>query len=36
VRSLRLDVSPDDTSWFAGDGWWLSRSEPTGDETQAA
>jgi protein-L-isoaspartate(D-aspartate) O-methyltransferase len=35
VRSLRLDVSPDDTSWFAGDGWWLSRSEP-GEETQAA
>ena len=24
VRSLRLDGSPDDSCWFAGDGWWLS------------
>jgi protein-L-isoaspartate(D-aspartate) O-methyltransferase len=23
VRALRLDA-PDDTCWFAGDGWWLS------------
>lgn len=27
VRSLRLDGSPDDTCWFAGEGWWLSTSE---------
>ena len=24
VQSLRLDGRPDDTSWFAGEGWWLS------------
>jgi protein-L-isoaspartate(D-aspartate) O-methyltransferase len=24
VRSLHLDGSPDDSCWFAGDGWWLS------------
>jgi protein-L-isoaspartate(D-aspartate) O-methyltransferase len=24
VRSLRLDTPPGETSWFAGDGWWLS------------
>jgi protein-L-isoaspartate(D-aspartate) O-methyltransferase len=24
VRSLRLDISPDDSCWFAGKGWWLS------------
>lgn len=28
VRSLRLDgSSPDDSCWFAGDGWWLSTAE---------
>jgi protein-L-isoaspartate(D-aspartate) O-methyltransferase len=27
VRSFRVD-SPDDTSWFAGDGWWLSTFDP--------
>jgi len=27
VRSIRLDGSPDDTCWFAGDGWWLSKAE---------
>lgn len=27
VRSLRRDGSPDDSSWFAGDGWWLSTAE---------
>ena len=28
VRSLRLDASsPDDSCWFAGDGWWLSTAE---------
>jgi protein-L-isoaspartate(D-aspartate) O-methyltransferase len=27
VRSLRLDGSPDDSCWFAGDGWWLSTAE---------
>ncbi len=27
VRSLRLDGQPDDSSWFAGDGWWLSTAE---------
>ncbi len=26
VRSLRLDSEPDDTCWFAGGDWWLSRS----------
>ena len=24
VRSLHRDNSPDDSCWFAGDGWWLS------------
>jgi protein-L-isoaspartate(D-aspartate) O-methyltransferase len=24
VQSLRLEDAPDDTCWFAGDGWWLS------------
>jgi len=24
VRSLHFDGSPDDSCWFAGDGWWLS------------
>jgi len=27
VRSLHLDGSPDDSCWFAGDGWWLSTAE---------
>jgi protein-L-isoaspartate(D-aspartate) O-methyltransferase len=35
VRSLRLDTSPDKTSWFAGDGWWLSRSELEVEKTEA-
>ncbi|WP_027579852.1 rRNA adenine N-6-methyltransferase family protein [Bradyrhizobium sp. Ai1a-2] len=29
VRSLRFDDRTDDTCWFAGDGWWLSTTEPT-------
>ena len=29
VRSLRLDGSPDESCWFAGDGWWLSTTELT-------
>jgi protein-L-isoaspartate(D-aspartate) O-methyltransferase len=29
VKSLRRDVPPDDSSWYAGEGWWLStRSNP--------
>jgi protein-L-isoaspartate(D-aspartate) O-methyltransferase len=27
VRSLRLDGSPDDSCWFAGDGLWLSTAD---------
>lgn len=27
VRSLRRGSPPDDSSWFAGDGWWLSTRE---------
>src|SRR5262249_44367197 len=27
IRSLRLDSAPDDTCWFAGDGWWLSMAK---------
>lgn len=27
VRSLRLDELPDDSCWFAGDGWWLSTTD---------
>lgn len=27
VRSFRLDGSPDDSCWFAGDGWWLSTAD---------
>jgi protein-L-isoaspartate(D-aspartate) O-methyltransferase len=36
VRSLRLDGSPDDSCWFAGDGWWLSTAVagPTADVEQ--
>lgn len=28
VRSLRLDDTPDETCWLAGDGWWLSATPP--------
>jgi protein-L-isoaspartate(D-aspartate) O-methyltransferase len=43
VQSLRRDA-PDDTCWFAGDGWWLSTAPaspsvasipPHGDITRA-
>jgi protein-L-isoaspartate(D-aspartate) O-methyltransferase len=27
VRSLRLDPDVDDSAWYVGTGWWLSRSE---------
>jgi protein-L-isoaspartate(D-aspartate) O-methyltransferase len=27
VRSLRRDETPDDTCWYAADGWWLSTAE---------
>lgn len=27
VRSLHLDGIPDDSCWFAGQGWWLSTKE---------
>jgi len=27
VRSLRLEGKPDDSCWFAGDGWWLSTAD---------
>lgn len=27
VRSLHLDGSPDESCWFAGDGWWLSTTD---------
>jgi protein-L-isoaspartate(D-aspartate) O-methyltransferase len=27
VRSLQLDSEPDETCWFAGGDWWLSRAE---------
>jgi protein-L-isoaspartate(D-aspartate) O-methyltransferase len=34
VRSLRiLPELPDSTSWFAGDGWWLSTAMPSGAVT---
>jgi protein-L-isoaspartate(D-aspartate) O-methyltransferase len=32
VRSLHLDSAPDQTCWFAGDGWWLSTVEVEGEE----
>jgi protein-L-isoaspartate(D-aspartate) O-methyltransferase len=28
LRSLRYHTQPDDTCWFAGDGWWLSTADP--------
>ena len=31
VRSLHLDSAPDQTCWFAGDGWWLSTTEAETD-----
>ncbi len=27
VRSLHLESAPDQTCWYAGDGWWLSTAE---------
>jgi protein-L-isoaspartate(D-aspartate) O-methyltransferase len=30
VRSFRVDDPPDETAWFAGDGWWLSTFDPEG------
>ncbi|WP_024510546.1 rRNA adenine N-6-methyltransferase family protein [Bradyrhizobium sp. ARR65] len=35
VRSLRLDGAPDDTCWYAGDGWWLSTAGAKGEQTEA-
>lgn len=35
VRSLHLDSVPDDTCWFAGEGWWLSTAEAA-TETDAS
>jgi protein-L-isoaspartate(D-aspartate) O-methyltransferase len=32
VKSFRIDESPDDTCWFAGDGWWLSTAAPDADD----
>jgi protein-L-isoaspartate(D-aspartate) O-methyltransferase len=31
VRSLHLDSAPDETCWFASEGWWLSTAEVEGD-----
>jgi len=31
VRSLHLDSAPDETCWFAGEGWWLSTAEAQGE-----
>lgn len=28
VKSLHRGSQPDDTCWFAGNGWWLSRADP--------
>jgi protein-L-isoaspartate(D-aspartate) O-methyltransferase len=28
VRSLRCATPPDESCWYDGDGWWLSRHEP--------
>ena len=28
VRSFRTDAPIDDSCWFAGEGWWLSRTDP--------
>jgi protein-L-isoaspartate(D-aspartate) O-methyltransferase len=33
VRSLVRDDSPDETCWFAGDGWWLSTAPLAGAQT---
>ena len=33
VRSLHLDGSPDDSCWFAGDGWWLSTADASNPRT---
>jgi protein-L-isoaspartate(D-aspartate) O-methyltransferase len=35
VRSLRRNSQPDETSWFSGNGWWLSTSPNAGDHTKA-
>jgi protein-L-isoaspartate(D-aspartate) O-methyltransferase len=31
VRSLHFDSAPNQTCWFAGDGWWLSTAEVEGE-----
>jgi protein-L-isoaspartate(D-aspartate) O-methyltransferase len=36
VRSLYLDSAPDETCWFAGDGWWLSTKESDSAEADHA
>jgi protein-L-isoaspartate(D-aspartate) O-methyltransferase len=36
VRSLHLDSAPDETCWFAGDGWWLSTKEAGAAEANHA
>lgn len=28
VQSFRIDLPPDDTCWYVGDGWWLSTARP--------
>jgi protein-L-isoaspartate(D-aspartate) O-methyltransferase len=30
VRSFRIDEAPDDTCWYAGEGWWLSTAHLEG------
>jgi protein-L-isoaspartate(D-aspartate) O-methyltransferase len=32
VKSFRIDEFPDDTCWFAGDGWWLSTAVLDADD----
>ena len=31
VRSVRFDDAPDDSCWYAGNGWWLSTAAPDGE-----
>lgn len=35
VRSLRFDEAPDDSCWYAGDGWWLSTAAVEDTKTEA-
>jgi protein-L-isoaspartate(D-aspartate) O-methyltransferase len=36
VRSFRLDDAPDESCWYAGNGWWLSTAAPPDGEVNTS